>query len=271
MKTANFFRATLTTVTCGLSVLTISATANAATLVDLELSLLVDVSGSVDNTEFALQRDGYVNTFSNPNLFNNFISQGSIGQIAVNLVYWSGSNQQQESVGWTLIDSVAAAQNFANAIAAAPRPFSGLTAIGSAIDFAVPGFFTNDFDGTRLVIDVSGDGATNSGSNTAAARDAALAAGIDAINGVVIGNEGGLANFYQNNVIGGTNATGVPAFLRTAATFEEFGAVVQEKISSEILPPTSVPEPASLIGLLGLGAFGVTSKLKRKQKLQVNG
>lgn len=79
MKTANFFRATLTTVTCGLSVLTISATANAATLVDLELSLLVDVSGSVDNTEFALQRDGYVNTFSNPNLFNNFISQGSIG------------------------------------------------------------------------------------------------------------------------------------------------------------------------------------------------
>ncbi|MDP5015748.1 MAG: PEP-CTERM sorting domain-containing protein, partial [Dolichospermum sp.] len=28
---------------------------------------------------------------------------------------------------------------------------------------------------------------------------------------------------------------------------------------------TSVPEPASLMGILGLGAFGVTSLRKRKQ------
>ncbi|MEA5605456.1 PEP-CTERM sorting domain-containing protein [Nostoc sp. UHCC 0252] len=33
---------------------------------------------------------------------------------------------------------------------------------------------------------------------------------------------------------------------------------------------TAVPEPTSLIGLLGLGAFGVTSKFKRKQKQQVH-
>ncbi|MEH2065635.1 MAG: PEP-CTERM sorting domain-containing protein [Nostoc sp.] len=32
----------------------------------------------------------------------------------------------------------------------------------------------------------------------------------------------------------------------------------------------AVPEPASLIGLLGLGAFGITSKFKRKQKQQVH-
>lgn len=268
MTTSNFFRTTLTTIISGLSVLTISTAANAATLVDLELSLLVDVSGSVDNNEFILQRNGYVDAFSNPDIFNNFISQGSIGQIAVNLVYWSGANQQQESVGWTLIDSVTASQDFANAIALAARPFSGLTAIGDAINFAVPGFSTNDFDGQRWVIDISGDGRTNSGANTAAARDAALVAGVDAINGIVIGNEFGLPAFYADNVIGGINATGVPAFLRTANTFEEFGAVVQEKITSEILP-TAVPEPASLIGLLGLGVFGVTSQMKRKQKLQV--
>lgn len=31
-------------------------------------------------------------------------------------------------------------------------------------------------------------------------------------------------------------------------------------------PSTSVPEPASTLGLLGLGAFGVGSLLKRKRK-----
>lgn len=34
-------------------------------------------------------------------------------------------------------------------------------------------------------------------------------------------------------------------------------------------PPTDIPEPATLIGLLGLGAFGVTTKLKRHQKPSV--
>ncbi|MEW5859611.1 MAG: PEP-CTERM sorting domain-containing protein [Cyanobacteriota bacterium] len=32
----------------------------------------------------------------------------------------------------------------------------------------------------------------------------------------------------------------------------------------------SVPEPASVLGLLALGAFGATSRLKRKQKKQIN-
>ena len=34
-----------------------------ATSVDLELALLVDVSGSVNSSEYALQRDGYKNAF----------------------------------------------------------------------------------------------------------------------------------------------------------------------------------------------------------------
>ncbi|MGB3512821.1 MAG: PEP-CTERM sorting domain-containing protein [Microcoleaceae cyanobacterium] len=35
--------------------------------------------------------------------------------------------------------------------------------------------------------------------------------------------------------------------------------------TSHAVPPTSVPEPASILGLLTLGALGATS-LKRKQK-----
>ncbi|ABA21917.1 Protein of unknown function DUF1194 [Trichormus variabilis ATCC 29413] len=264
-KTSLFFRATFTTVAGTLSALAMSTSAYAATLVDLELSLLVDVSGSVDSTEFQLQRDGYVNAFSNPNLFNNFISKGNIGKIAVNYIYWSSTNQQQQTVGWTLIDSVAAAQNFAAAISAAPRPFSGNTGIGSAINFATPLFFNNDFEGVRKVIDVSGDGSTNIGANTAAARDAALAAGVDAINGLVIGNSTSLFNFYNNNVKGGTGS-----FVLQANTFQDFADTVERKLRREIVTnPQGTPEPATLIGLFGLGAFGITSNLKRNRKQPV--
>ncbi|MCC5631144.1 DUF1194 domain-containing protein [Nostoc sphaeroides] len=271
MKISNFVRATLTAASCCLSILAISTSAHAATLVpvDLELSLLVDVSGSVDNSEFNLQKQGYVNAFSNANLFNDFISKGNLGKIAVNLIYWSSANQQQEVVGWSLIDSVAAAQTFANNIAATTRVFSGSTAIGSALNFAAPKFFNNDYDGARQVIDVSGDGATNDGANTIAARNAALALGVDAINGVTIGSEAGLQAFYQNNVIGGTNANGDPAFVLAAQNFQDFGAAIDKKIKAEI-KPTSVPEPASIVGLLVFGTIGASSMLKRNKKFQAD-
>jgi hypothetical protein len=117
----------------------------AATLVDLELALLVDVSGSVDTTEFNLQRAGYVNAFNNPavwNVIDGLKSKGGTGKIAATFVYWSGGSQQQQAVNWTLIDSFAASQAFASSIGAAARPFSGSTAPGSAINFIVPRFGT---------------------------------------------------------------------------------------------------------------------------------
>ncbi|MGH1393945.1 MAG: DUF1194 domain-containing protein [Trichormus sp.] len=264
MKTSFVFRASLTTVAGTLSALAISTSANAATFVDTELSLLVDVSGSISTSEFNLQKQGYVDAFNNADLFNNFISQGEIGKIAVNLIYWSSATQQQQAVGWTLIDSVEASQNFANAINATNRPFSGGTVIGSAINFATPLFFNNDFESARQVIDVSGDGTSNP-TTTAAARDAALAAGIDAINGLVIGGGTSLFNFYDTNVKGGAGA-----FVLQADTFADFAKTVEQKIKTEISqPPRTTPEPATLIGLLGLGAFGVVSKVKGRQKQSV--
>jgi hypothetical protein len=215
------------------------------TPVRLELSLLVDVSGSVSASEFALQRDGYVNVFSNANFYNNVIGSGAI---AVNYIYWSGTGQQQQTVGWSLIDSQVSANAFAAAIAAAARPFSGSTAPGSAINFAVPLFASNSFDGLRQVIDVSGDGQQNIGASTTAARDAALLAGIDAINGLAILGESGLLTWYNNNIKGGTGA-----FVLAANDFADFQNAIDQKIQREIV---GTPEPLSLL-LLGAGLFGL--------------
>jgi Protein of unknown function (DUF1194) len=232
--------------------------------VDLELALLVDVSGSVDSNEFALQRDGYVNAFKSAAVQNSILG-GAFKRIAVSLVYWSGSGNQAQSIGWTLIDSAAAADAFADAITAVARPFGGLTAPGSAIRYIVDAttgsesFSENAFNGTRNVIDVSGDGDENSGDNTALSRDFALANGIDTINGITIGGGQGLLDFYTNNVIGGPGA-----FALEAVSFADFGGAVSKKLIREITgEPSAIPLPAA--GWLMLAGLGGIAALRRRK------
>lgn len=234
--------------------------ANAATVVDVELQLLVDVSGSVDSNEFALQRDGYVNAFKTDAIQNAILgtSNGRVGKIAAELIYWSSASQQAVAVGWTLLDSVTSINGFADAIAAAARPFSGGTNVDSAINFGYPRFDANDYDSTTQVIDVSGDGTSNA-TLTAAARDAALAAGIDRINGLPIGGSATVENFYANSVIGGTGS-----FLVAAATFGDFSNAVQQKLELEITGgnPAPVPLPGA-VWLLGGAVAGLGAVRRR--------
>ena len=223
--------------------------------VGLELSLLIDVSGSVDNSEYNLQRTGYSTAFRNAAV-QDAIVNSALGSIAVNFIEWSSSNQQNQVIGWTLINSAATSNAFADAIDGIARSFSGNTAPGSAINFAVPLFNNNGFEGQRLVIDVSGDGAENNGASTATARDAALAAGVSAINGLPILGEAGVQAFYENNIRGGAGS-----FVIAASDFATFGGAIQTKLTREIR--NDVPEPAT-IAVLGSGLLGLAGLRRRR-------
>lgn len=234
----------------------------APTAVDVELQLLVDVSGSVDSNEFALQREGYVQAFQSQAIKDAITAPTDTngnsreGQIAAQLIYWSGSTQQNVAVNWTLIDSDTAADNFATAISNASRPFSGQTAPGSAIAFGDPLFDNNGFNGDSLVMDVSGDGTRNSGTDTSTERDNALAGGIDRINGLAIGGNQSVETFYQNEVVGGTDS-----FFVAANSFTDFQDAIDDKIVAEVSgrTPGEVPLPSTVLllgaSLMGLGFF----------------
>lgn len=241
------------------------------TPVDLELSLLVDVSGSVTASEFDLQKTGYANAFNDAGIIAA-IQNGTIGKIAVNFIYWSSEGDQSEAVGWSLIEDATSANAFATAISNSTRPFSGLTAPGSAINFTVPDFASNDFTGTRKVIDVSGDGSENDGDDTSDARDAAANLGIT-INGLVITDFQSVVDFYNDNVI--TN----DGFLVEIDDFDDFAVAIRTKLAREIGDPCVnnpqlpqcgggggngvIPEPSSML-LLGSGLAAAFLRKRKK-------
>jgi len=217
--------------------------------VNVELLVLVDVSGSIDANEFTLQQTGYANAFYDPAVQN--LIANNPGGVAASLVYWSGWNQQQVAVGWTHLFDATSATAFGNAIATAARPYSGMTAVQSALAFGAPLFAGNGFEGTKLIVDISGDGSDNDspfGLLPTGGRDAALAVGA-VINGLVIGTVGGgVWNYYNANVIGGGG------LLYQADDFGDFGAAIRNKIFVEV--GGEIPEPTTWL-LIGSGVIAL--------------
>ena len=227
--------------------------------VDLELVLAVDVSGSVDATRYQAQKQGYINAFRDSSVIDT-IMNGALGSIAVTYMEWSGANQQSQQVGWTQISDSDDSNAFADAIEATTRAFSGLTGISQAIDWSVDAFVDNGFEGTRRVIDISGDGSDNTSGDPDTSRDAAVDAGI-VINGIAIEEVTGfsLTDYYAANVIGGPGS-----FVLTATTFEDFEQAINQKLRVEIGGEVPVPVPATL-GLMGIGILGLAMGLRSRR------
>ncbi len=183
--------------------------------VDLRLILAADVSRSVDNDEFRLQRDGYAAAITDPKVIAA-IQAGTFRSIAVSFIEWSGAAEQHVVADWIVIRDDETAAVFANILRSEPRSYTGATAIGNAVDFAMHHFDAAGVDSARRVIDVSGDGDNNGGRPIEYARDDAVAAGVT-INGLAIVNAhpnpgfishiappGGIGEYYRTRVIGGT-------------------------------------------------------------------
>ncbi len=223
-----------------LSLLLMPVLAQAAEPVDMLLVLAADVSRSVTEPKFRLQREGAAAAITHPDVVKA-ITSGPNRRIAICFVEWATAGQQSVIVDWTAISGAGDARGFGDRLIETPRSFAGSTSISGAIDFSVNQLERAPFSADRRVIDISGDGNNNSGRSVQDARDGALEKGIT-INALVIltpigesfrpehtNPPGGLEKYFRDNVIGGPGS-----FTVVAEGHEAFGRSLTKKLIQEI-------------------------------------
>lgn len=206
----------------------VAATPAAATECKLALALALDISSSVNDREYAIQRDGLARAFRTPAVIEAMLTPEGTG-VAVAVYEWSGYNQQDVVIPWTLLDSEAAIRALADRLAAHRRPYSDLTtALGKAVEYGARllGYAPRC---ARRVLDVSGDGENNDGAGPGRYRAQGKLAGIT-INGLVItGAVPDPVPYYREHVIQGPGA-----FLALARDYNDYPAVIIGKLLREM-------------------------------------
>ena len=222
---------TLFALIAGIALLTSPAEAQRKTSVDLELSFVVDASGSIDQEEMQLQRQGYASALVNPEVLKA-IDSGFLRSIAVSYIEFAADGCIWQWLNWVKISDRASAAAAGAKIVAAPREFcSGGNAIGDAVAFATKSTLENSFDGTRKVIDVSGDGPDTTGLIAVEdARADALAKGFT-MNGLVIERPAmpDLPEYYKRSITGGPRS-----FVIQAKDRRSFADAIVKKLILEI-------------------------------------
>ncbi len=199
----------------------------------LALVLALDVSSSVDPTEDALQRGGVVAALTAPEVAEAFFATDQ--HVALAVYEWSGREQQDILLDWTLIDGPHALLTAAETVAATRRGHADYpTAMGHALGFGVR-LLEAAPPCARHTLDMAGDGQNNEGFGP---QDAYNAYPFDevTVNGLVVNagdfeGELGLIPFYRAEVLHGRGA-----FLEIANGFADYERAMRRKLVREVTP-----------------------------------
>ena len=192
---------------------------------DLALALAVDVSGSVDTSEYSIQMDGLAAGLRDP-----VVSEALVRADArLMLVQWTGSTRQKVTLPWTRIDSFEALDDFADQVARDPRVWRNFsTAIGEALEMTVARFDEVP-NCNRHLIDISGDGVSNEGVEPGEIHDILRQRGVT-VNAIAIEeSEPDLTAYFFENVI-----VGEGAFVVSASGFDDYPERIRKKLLKEV-------------------------------------
>jgi Ca-activated chloride channel homolog len=200
---------------------------------DLALVLAVDGSASVTYDEFNLIAGGMASALRDKAVIAG-LTGGVVNVSYACLLLWSGTGAQDVIVNWTRIanqaQALAFAENVDNMSRSSVRP--GETAIGEALLRALTLLAEVPAAPKRLVVDVIGDGRSNSGIPPGPIRDRMAAAGIT-INGLcILHEEPDLLRSYTEEVIGGPGA-----FAVICKDYPDFVHAMKQKLVRETHAP----------------------------------
>ena len=188
-------------------------------IADLCLVLLLDASGSIDQSAWDLQAKATAAAIADRSVVER-ITRGPHGRIMVMALEWSSSFTQM--LPWTPIASAADAESAAGALIAHRRVQNGATAVGEALEAAVQSIRSGP-DCVRHVIDISSDGVNNNGVEPR--KPMATLKGMDVtVNALVIEGEYGVFDYYKDTVSG----------FVMSATWDGFGQAIKAKLQLEV-------------------------------------
>ena len=193
----------------------------------IALAFALDISTSVDDHEHRLQRAGLATALTDTEIREVILSWA--GGVSLMAYEWSGSHRQAVIAPWQSIETDADLNTFAASLIDHPRTENEFpTAIGNAIAFGATMLDKVSFC-TRLILDVSGDGAANDGFPPHSAyKHFPLA--LVTVNGLVVeGTDPTVHRYYLDNVIHGPGA-----FVETAAGYEDYARAMKRKLLREL-------------------------------------
>lgn len=212
-----------------------------ASAVPIELALVLDASGSINSTEWNLQRNAYANAVQ--------AVLPTDGTVAVSVIRFATTATVVRDL--TVIDSATELDALSSFFAALSQTGNGNSTCISCGIFEATGTFTGTAD--RSIVDVSTDGVWNTGvdpagpAGTVGTAAWAVANAADVVNAIGIG-------------VTPDFAAGPGAFNMFADDFAAFQAALTAKLRREVV---GVPAPG-VLALLGIGLFAIGAMQRRR-------
>ncbi len=203
------------------------------------LALGMDVSGSVDSSEYRLQRGGLANALRRPDVREAFLAQPA-APVRLAIFEWSEPGHQRMLQDWIDVRDESTLDAIAGTLDNMTRsPAPPGTAVGSAMQFGAS-LLARQLECWKRTLDLSGDGKHNIGPHPRAAKAALQNSGIT-INGLVIGADDPVAGDKRYVQIGELSAyynawviLGPDAFVETALGFAAFEDAMARKLKKEL-------------------------------------
>ncbi len=203
------------------------------------LSVGLDVSSSVDDSEYLLQLNGVIAALNAPPVQDIFFAQPD-APISIHVFVWSGPVNQTIIVPWTSVESPADLARITALLRAHRRGVKAPnTAIGAAL-LAGFSFLDERSDCWVRTLDLSGDGETNTGLLPEDIPEQRRPPNVT-VNGLVVGSGNffgdavsrdaleDLRQYYAENVIRGPGA-----FVEVADDYEAYAATMERKLLREL-------------------------------------